>query len=172
MKAIIQFNKASGAYVNAFQYVDPKFLNTKYFDYVGPVDIDFDTQMVVGDIKTYKVVNKSEQPKVIYEIALNKLCREKINKEYEVETQIGILTNVILDLVKKAKLNTEAVEKLNEMNSYIEEIRRRNKVLKDAYQNNKSFKYVSIEEQNKIEEAQLDGGLHEFLGPRNLLNEL
>ena len=84
MRAIIQFNKASGAFVNAFQYVNPELLNNIYFTY-AEADIDFDTQVVVGDIKTWKVVNKNEQPKVVYEISLNKLCREKIQKEYDIK---------------------------------------------------------------------------------------
>lgn len=171
MKALIQFNKASGAYVNAFSYVPLERLNHQYYTY-EEAEIDFDTQVVVGDVKTWKVVNRNEQPTVIYEVALNKLCRDKIEKEYEPQTQLGILTNVILDLAKKAKLSGESVDKLNEMVSYIEETRRRNVILKNAYAANKSFKYVTIEEQNKITEAQLDGGVHEFLGPRNLIDGL
>ena len=171
MKVWIQFNKTSGAYVNAFQYVPSEILNHKYFTY-AEAEMDLTTQVVIGSVKSWKIYNINELPKKIYEAQLNFICRDKITKEYGLEKQVGILTKVILELVKKAKITGESIDELNEMNSYIEEIRRRNKVLKNSYVSNKSYRYISIEEQNKIEEEMYDGGLHEALGPKNLINEL
>lgn len=162
---LAQFNAASGVYVNCISVVDLAYLNTVNFNYVEVV-IDINTQRIDGVYDNFKIVNIADEPTVIYESMVNELCKEKIFKRFAVEVQLDILRQALAEICEKVGHTNEA---LDDMNDYIDGVKRANKVLKDAYQNNPDFQFITIEEANAIEEAKLDGGLHELMGPANLL---
>jgi hypothetical protein len=166
-KMLAQFNAVSGAYITCISLAPLEYLNTDNFKYVE-VEIDTITQKIVGVYDNFKVVNYADEPTVIYESKINDLCRTKIYKRFEPEVQLDILRDVVTQLCEKVGFEHEA---LLDMNDYIDGVKRANKVLKQAYIDNPDFKFITIKEQAAIEEAKLDGGLHELMGPKNLIEQ-
>lgn len=162
---LAQFNAVSGVYVNCISVVPLEYLNTTNFNYVEIV-IDVTKQRVNGVYDNFTIVNIADEPTVIYESMVNELCKEKIFKRFAVEVQLDILRQVVAEICEKVGHTNEALE---DMNDYIDGVKRANKVLKEAYKNNPDFQFITVEEANAIEEAKLDGGLHELMGPQNLL---
>lgn len=164
----LQFNKISGAYISFMTKCPEEYLEKEHYNWVSETfDIDSDT--VIGTFKKYQIKSIKDLPVPVREVDLNNQCKAKINKRFQPEVQLDILRNVITELASKAKLKGDVADKLDDMNSYIDEIKRRNKVLKESYKNGKSFKYVSIEDEIAEEDARMEGGLHEVFGPKNLV---
>ncbi|MNN86373.1 hypothetical protein D3C81_2037840 [compost metagenome] len=55
------------------------------------------------------------------------------------------------------------------MNDYIDDVKAANKTIKAAYIANPDFEFITIEQEQAEHEAKLDGGLHELMGPANLV---
>lgn len=162
---LAQFNAASGTFITCMSVIDLSYLNTENFKYVE-ITIDITKQRVDGEYDNFKIVNVADEPTVIYESMVNELCKQKIFKRFAVEVQLDILRNTLATLCEKVGVEDEA---LLDMNDYIDGVKRANKVLKEAYKNNPDFQFISIQEQAAIEAAKLDGGLHEIMGPKNLI---
>lgn len=162
---LAQFNAASGTFITCMSVIDLSYLNTENFKYVE-ITIDITKQRVDGEYDNFKIVNIADEPTVIYESMVNELCKQKIFKRFAVEVQLDILRNTLATLCEKVGVEDEA---LLDMNDYIDGVKRANKVLKEAYKNNPDFQFISIQEQAEIEASKLDGGLHEIMGPKNLI---
>lgn len=162
---LAQFNATSGSFITCMSVVDLSYLNTENFKYVE-ITIDITKQRVDGEYDNFKIVNVSDEPTVIYESMVNELCKQKIFKRFAVEVQLDILRNTLATLCEKVGIEDEA---LLDMNDYIDGVKRANKVLKEAYKSNPDFQFISVQEAAEIEMAKLDGGLHEIMGPKNLI---
>lgn len=162
---LAQFNKASGAYVNVFQLVPLEVLNNEHYVYVE-VEIDIATQRIEGVYTNFKIVDIATSATKIYESQVNNACKEKIYKRFQPEVQLDILRVVLATVCEKLEITDEAFD---DMNDYIDGVKRANKVLKQAYIDNPDFQFITIAEEQAESEAKLDGGLHEVMGPKNLL---
>lgn len=170
VRALAQFNKVSGAFICFLSYVDPSTLDHTYFTYTE-VYVDIEKQTVKGKYPSFQIVTVAEQPTPVYERVLNAKCRDKIMKEYALETQIDILRSIVQQLAEiasKAKgVTINDLAMLQEMNAYIDEVKQSNKVLKASYQNRDDYQYISMADENRQTEEQMEGGLHELVyGPR------
>lgn len=164
-KMLAQFNAVSGVWTNTIGLIDLSFLDTEHYKY-AEVTIDIETQKIVGTYDNFKIVDIATAPTVVYEAMLNNQCKEKIYARFQLEVQLDLLRDVVTQLADKAGLEHEA---LADMNDYIDACKEANKKLKEAYINNPDFEYISLDDQKAYEEAKLDGGLHEIMGPKNLL---
>ena len=162
---LAQFNAASGAFVTCLSDIPLEYLNTTHFKY-AKVEIDLALEKVVGVYDNFKVVKIADEPTEVYESMVNELCKQKIFKRFAVEVQLDILRNAIAKVLEAAGIEDEA---LADMNDYIDEVKRANKVIKQSYIDNPDFKFITIKEAQEIEEQRLDGGLHEIMGPKNLI---
>lgn len=162
---LAQFNKASGAYVNVFQLVPLEVLNTEHYVY-AEVEIDIATQRIEGVYGDFKVVDIATSATKIYESQVNNACKEKIYKRFQPEVQLDILRGVLAAVCEKLEIVDETFD---DMNDYIDGVKRANKVLKQSYIDNPDFQFITIAEEQAESEAKLDGGLHEVMGPKNLL---
>lgn len=162
---LAQFNKASGAYVNVFQLVPVEVLNNEHYVYVQ-VEIDIATQRIEGVYENFKIVEIATSATKIYESQVNNACKEKIYKRFQPEVQLDILRVTLATICEKLEVVDETFE---DMNDYIDSVKRANKVLKQAYIDNPDFQFITIEQEQAESEAKLDGGLHEVMGPKNLL---
>lgn len=166
IRAIAQFNRISGAFITFLSYVDPDTLDGTYFRY-AEVFVDIEKQTIKGKYPNYEIVVISEQPTPIYERVLNASCRGKILREYALETQIDILRTIVQQLAEASSTPIPDLAMLQEMNAYIDEVKQSNKVLKESYQNRDDYEYISMAEEQRRTEEQMDGGLHELVyGPR------
>jgi hypothetical protein len=52
------------------------------------------------------------------------------------------------------------------MQDYIKEVQHTNELIKEAIANDPAYNYVSIQQQLEKMDAQIEGGLHEYFGPR------
>ena len=157
-----QFNKITGEFTGIFQKVDVNMLNQEYYDYVA-VEINPETQRIQGTRNSFKIVNVSDQPQVQYEIALDNQAQGKIDKEYNIYARLEMIDRMIGLLCEKLDVQDEA---FIEMRDYIDEVHRVNAVIKEAVSNDPAYHYVSIADQLEQEDAKIEGGLHEFFGPR------
>ena len=74
---------------------------------------------------------------------------------------------VVEKLIEKAGLEGEEVDDFNEIYDYIKARRESAQKFKEAYQNSPDFKYESKKEYIERIGKELDGGLHEELGPKS-----
>lgn len=162
---LAQFNSTSGAYINTIGVVPLEWLDTEHYDYVE-IEIDVQTQKVVGFKDNFKITDIATSKTRIYETMVNNQCKEKIYARFHLEVQLDLLRDVVTKLADKAGL---LHEDLADMNDYIDGVKRANKVLKQSYISNPDFEFVTIEQELAETEARLDGGLHEVMGPKNLL---
>jgi hypothetical protein len=164
-KMLAQFNSTSGAYINVIGVVPLDWLDTEHYDYVE-IEIDIKTQKVEGVKDNFRVVDIAVSKTKIYETMVNNQCKEKIYARFHLEVQLDLIRDVVTKLADKAGL---LHDELADMNDYIDGVKRANKVLKQAYISNPDFEFVTIEQEMAEHDAKLDGGLHEVMGPKNLL---
>lgn len=163
---LAKFNAYSGAFITCQGIVPLEFLNTTNFTFIE-IQIDPTTQKVVGTKDSFEIVDIATSKTKIYETQVNTLCREKIYKRFQLEVQLDIIRQAVAQLCEKAGIVDEA---LFDMNDYIDQVKRANKILKQSYIGNEDFEFVTIEMEQAEQDAQLDGGLHELMGPANLVS--
>ena len=161
-RALVQFNKISGAFVSVMSWVDPATLNQDYYEY-RETEIDFANEYIKGDLSNWEVARNDSRPEVITEELLDLSAQQRITKEYPVVKQVNIIARAVQQIC--AKLDIQ-VEELEEMIDYISEVKRTNQVRKEFYRDNPDFEYWSYEDVAKEEAKQLEGGLHEAYGGR------
>lgn len=164
-KMYAKFNAYSGVFLTCMSIVDITYLNTDNFVYIE-VEIDPITQVVVGTKDNFQIVDKATAKTKIYETQVNELCKTKIYKRFQLEVQLDILRNVIAEIAEKVGVENES---LIDMNDYIDNVKRANKVLKQSYIDNPDFEFITIDQEAAEQEAMLDGGLHEQYGPANIV---
>ena len=157
-----QFNKITGEFTGVFQKVDVNTLNQQYYDYRA-IEINITTQRVVGTRDNFKIVNLSEQPQMQYEIALNNQAQGKIDKVYGIYARLEMIDRMIGLLCEKLDVKDTA---FIEMRDYIDEVHHVNDLIKEAVSKDPAYRYVTIAEQLEEADAKIEGGLHEFFGPR------
>jgi hypothetical protein len=157
-----QFNKITGEFTGIFQKVDIDTLNQDYYDYVA-IEINIETQRVKGTKNSFTIVNIADEPQLQYEVALNNQAQGKIDKEYNIYARLEMIDRVLGLLCEKLDIQDEA---FIEMRDYIDEVHRVNEVIKEAVSNDPAYTYISIAQQLETEDAKIEGGLHEYFGPR------
>lgn len=134
---------------------------------MSPVEDDVIGKIIVYDDGTLKddwqVVKRSEQPEVITERNLNMTAEQKITKKYPIVDQINILSRAIKLLGDKTGVE---LEELDEMLSYIKLTTDINRTQKDFYREQSSVRYLSDEEIAEESSRKMEGGVHEWIGPR------
>ena len=145
-----------------FQKVDVTKLNQEYYDYVA-IEINLDTQRIEGTKNNFKIVNIADQPQIAFEVALDNQAQGKIDKQYNIYARLEMIDRVLGVLCEKLDVQDE---EFIEMRDYIDEVHRVNAVIKEAVSNDPAYHYVSIADQLEQEDAKIEGGLHEFFGPR------
>lgn len=163
-----QFNKITGEFTGVFQKVDVSTLNQDYYDYVA-VEINLETQQIEGTRDNFTIVNISEAPQVQYEIALDNQAQGKIDKVYGIYARLEMIDRMIGLMCEKLDIQDE---KFIEMRDYIDEVHRTNQLIKEAVANDPAYRYVTIAEQLEKADAQIEGGLHEFFGPRETIPQI
>lgn len=160
--ALAQFNKITGELTAVLGYVDPETLNNEFFVY-REIEIDFENEVFLGNLESYRIVNKHDLPQDVYEYTVDEQARDKITKLYPLVEQVNVLGRAIQKLSSHAGIDQE---ELQEMLDYIEEVKHANRLRKEFYQNSPDFNYITDAELEEIETRQLEGGLHEAYGPR------
>lgn len=168
-RALVQFNRASGAAIGILGWVDPITLNNEHYRYVE-VEACLSTDLVRGTIDSFEVYNPEEiETPEVFEVTLNTQAQTKVLKEYPISRQLNILRGVLTTIVDQLGISSEenpAVNELREMNGYIEEVLENNAARKEYFAESENFIYVSDAEAAANYEATLDGGLHEIYGAR------
>ena len=134
-EAWAQFNKITGVFTGVYQKVPLETLNQEYFDYVE-IEIDTETQRVVGNKDDFKIVNRADEPQVIHEIAMNNQAQGKIDKEYSIYKRLEIIDQVLAELCKKLEVD---VPEFVEMRDYIDEVQHPNELIKEAIANDPAY---------------------------------
>jgi len=157
--ALAQFNKVTKVFTMILQRPDDiSALNHEYFLY-REIMIDRDKEKIVGDYDTFRVAAIENEPLEINEDTLNALAREKILKEYPMHDQLSILGTTLEKLADAVGVECD---ELKEMNDYIAEIRRINKLRKDFYESDPAYKYMSTEDFEALFIAQREGGVMQY----------
>jgi hypothetical protein len=157
-----QFNKISGEFTGVFQKVNVSTLNQDYYDYVA-IEINTETQRIIGTRDNFEIVNIADQPQVAYEVALDNQAQGKIDKMYSIYARLEMIDRVLGVLCEKLDVQDEA---FIEMRDYIDEVYKVNDLIKEAVANDPAYNYISIAQQLETADAQIEGGLHEYFGPR------
>jgi len=154
--ALAQFNKINKTFIMVLQKPeDMSWLNQDLFLY-REVEIDYETETIVGNYDSYTVVSMDDQPTKMTEDVLNLLARDKIVDRYPLESQLSILGKTLEQI---ADANSIACDDLKEMNAYIEEIKRANQIRKDWFAANPDYEYLTTEQLDALMEEKYDGGI-------------
>lgn len=162
---LAQFNKISGEFIALLQpEEDLSILNHDFFNYTE-VEINLQTQELVGTYDNFEIVNIQDQPVTVYEAALDNAAQFKIDKTYGVYKRMEVQEKLLEKIA--AALDVEHEEFL-EMRDYIAEVRANNNLYKESLKTDPAYTFVSLEDQTTTYENRLEGGLHELIGPREL----
>ncbi|MBE0438305.1 MAG: hypothetical protein IBX57_00865 [Gammaproteobacteria bacterium] len=156
---LAQFNKANGVFTTIIDDVeDLELLNHDLF-YYKRVVINPSTQVVLGNYVNFNVVNIQDLPTSITEEQVDVLAREKIVSVYPIEKQLNILSGAIISLSEK--LGVEIPE-IKEMQSFIEEVLRINKIRKMSYMDNPDYDYKTEDDVRLEFYLKHEGGILEY----------
>lgn len=159
--ALAQFNKLNNMFTTVLGMVpDMSLLNHDYYLY-REIEIDLENETIVGTYDNFTIINIHEQPLEITEDMLNELAREKIVKEYPIERQLTILGSVIERLADQAGIEADDIK---EMNDYINDIKRTNKIRKQFYANNSDYDYKTTEELDEMVAKKYEGSIQAYEG--------
>jgi len=161
VQSLAQFNKLNGTFITVLGMVDDvSLLNHDFYDY-KEISIDPYNETLVGTYDNFEIVNIHEGSLEINEDMLNELARNKIVKEYPIERQLSVLGSVLEKLADTANIESE---ELKEMNDFINEIKRTNKIRKEFYANNPDYDYKSTEELDELIEKKYEGSIQAYNG--------
>lgn len=161
-EAWAQFNKISQAFVGIVQKVPLEELNTEFYEYVE-VDIDLETETIQGTKNDFKIIVIAEQPQPISEKALDNRAYAKIDQVYPIYKRLDVLEAAVAQLCVAHNTPNAPLE---EMRDYIQEVKRVNTLIKEDLAADPAFAYMSRAEEQEKFDAEIEGGLHEFYGPR------
>jgi hypothetical protein len=176
-KVLLQFNKVSGALTAVLGWVDPATLNNDFYVYAEHDGFDFQNQEVRGTYPNYEVVNRIDADLIYYESQMDLAAQQKITKRYPVINQVNKIGNAIENLGRVVLAMSgenpdpalvAALAELDEMNDYITEVKQANDTLKEYYAKAEGYIYVSLEQEANDVSAQLEGGLHEVYGAKQI----
>jgi hypothetical protein len=168
-KAILIFNKVNGIFLNAINWHDPSTLGGgEHVVFVEVEDFDLQHETVKGVYPDYDIVDRRDQPQVVYEKRLDNMMAAKITSKYPVVQQVNVLGRAIGILAKKAGLTEDDLSELTEMLSYIELCKDVNKASKEFHRDSPDYIYISDATLAESENVKFEGGLHEFLGARQI----
>ena len=164
---IALFNKVSGAFVmmvgaNSEESLDPTYFKWKKIDH-------FDQTIHVweGDYDNGQLVEQGDQPSMVMEDSVDSQAGFVIRDVYQWYHQTNALIAVVKALIEKNELSGPEVDAFTDMADYIEERRDANERYKKAYSDGSDWKLVTKEESWALQNKQLEGGLHEKIGPKS-----
>lgn len=157
--AIAQFNKITKVFITTLGMVeDLSMLNHDFYLY-KTVSIDLQNETIEGNYDDFKVVSIFNQPLLVTEDTLNGFAREKILEKYPLEIQLSIIGSTIERIADTVGIECDD---LKEMNEYINEVKRENKIRKQFYSSNSDYKYKSSEDFAKEMQEKHEGGIQEY----------
>lgn len=164
VKYIAQFNKFNGQYMTMHHWHENWALEQTYSKYI---EVEFDPSLYghVGNYDDFRIVPIDEVPVPVLEEQLDTLASDKILRDYSYGKQLNILGASILTLAEHVGC---PLPELEEMVSAIAETLRKNDLRKESHAANPESNYVSKEDAAATLSRQLEGGLHEALGPRKI----
>lgn len=164
---LLIFNKASGAYMGravgnvgstAHDSTHYKFKRLKFDPTIHEWRGDFDNGALV------EVINA---PVRISEEEIDTQTGYSIRDVHDWHNQVNVLFDVVEKLIEKNNLSGEEVDDFKSILDYVKGRRGSGENFKEAYKDNPSFEYESKEEMVARLGRELDGGLHEELGPKS-----
>ena len=159
--ALAQFNKLNKMFTTVLSMVDDvSMLNHDFYDY-KEVEVDLYNETIIGTLDDYKIININEGPLEINEDMVNELARNKIVKFYPLERQLTILGSVLEKIADQSNIDAED---LKEMNDFINEAKRVNKIRKEFYANNPDYDYKTTEELDELIETKYEGSIQAYNG--------
>lgn len=175
-KVLLQFNKISGASTGILSWVDPATLNNDFYVYVEYDGFNFQEDEVRGTYPNFEVVNRVQADVIYYESQMDLAAQQKITKAYPVINQVNNIGNAIVEIGKAVTAMlpevpeglAAALAKLEEMNAYITEVKVANNTRKEFFKTAPGYIYVSIADEEAAAAAQLEGGLHEVYGAKEI----
>lgn len=166
-----QFNKITGAPVSLISYVPLENLNQEMFDYVECEGCPF-SDVIEGTIDDFRIVPMEEQKQVVTETMLNETAVDRVTKKYKVIDQINNIRKLVMKMCEvvgnEEIMSSEEYLEALEMDEYIEEVLRVNKLTKEYYENAEGFEYVSTEQMEREFDAAIEGGIRDSIGPRQV----
>jgi len=160
-KMLASFNKITGEFIALAQpEEDMSKLNHDYYVYTE-VEIDLDTQRLIGTYDNFKIEDLQNIPVTMYESAIDNAAQAKIDNMYGIYKRLEVQEQLLEKL--SAALNVED-EQFLEMRDYINEVKANNKLYKEHLVNSPDTVMVTLQEQEEIFEKQMEGGLHEAVG--------
>lgn len=159
IEALAQFNKINKVFTTVLQRVeDISSLNNDFYLY-KEITIDIDKEKIVGTYDDFRIVSIDDQPLAVTEDGLNALARAKILQKYPIETQLTVIEKTLERIAASAGVD---YSELKEMNDYIDEIKRTNRLRKDFYASDSDYEYTSTEEMAQKLALQHEGGIMEY----------
>lgn len=160
-KYYAQFNKYNKLFITILQWLPEEYyrlLNHDQYLY-KEVELDEETETIKGDYDDFRVVKIADQPLPVYERTLNDLARQKIEKQFSMPKQLSIICEQLTKLSESEGIDASDVK---EMLSYINEVKKENRLRKEFYAEDPDYDYWTEEEEDEYQAKQEDGGIIEY----------
>lgn len=166
VRKFIVFNKISKVFCGMLDAYEHDVLPTSNYylykeAYLGENDI-WD-----GNYDSGKVVSADSVPFVMLEQSLDQQAQDKIRNTLDYYHQINIIVSV-LDGIICGDMDKDALAKYEQFKAFVAETRAINDRYKQAYKDSANHHYISKQEQDEITAKQMEGGVHEIIGPREV----
>lgn len=161
---LLAFNKITFAFLGVIEanHIELREEEHEYLIY-KKVSMDLSKESWIGDYSTGSIVEKEKQIVEVFEETLNKKAMEKIRSQVDYYKQINILIAIIDYLIIGEPVPEKLIIEYKEAKSFIADIRMRNERYKQAYEQSETHTFVSLNEQDKMTNEQLEGGIHDVL---------
>ena len=160
------FNKITGEFSSLTSVNSEEYLNSKFWKW-RKITINEETQKFVGDFETGTVVDIDNSPVTVLETQLDAAAGTAIENEYSWYHQVNALSAVVKVLIEKNAITGPEVDDFLNVLGYIEDKREANERYKKAYSDGPDWEFISKKQEAASFKRQLEGGVHEFLGPRS-----
>ena len=166
MRKFIAFNKLSKAYCGMLDADDNDTLPVSDYYLYREAEVG-DNDIWHGNYDMGKVVPADSVPFVVLEESLDQQAMDKIRNSFDYYAQINALI-AVLDGLIYGDISEQALADYEQIKAVIKETRVINKRRKQSYKDSDNHEFVSKAQQDAILADQLEGGLHEIIGPRQV----
>ena len=164
---LLIFNKTSGAYIGrTCGHVNETKSDSTHYKFKK---VSFDPTVFEwrGDYDDGELFRLVDAPVQISEEYVDSQVNYSIRDVYDWYHQTNALMAVVEKLVEKVGLEGEEVDDLHEIIDYIKARRESGDKFKQAYEESPDFEFETKKQAIERMSKELDGGLHEELGPKS-----
>ena len=164
---LLIFNKTSGAYIgHVVGHVNETKSDSTHYKF-KKVKFDPTVYEWRGDFDTGELKRVIDAPVMISEEFVDNQTNYSIRDVYDWYHQMNVMMDVMGKVIEKNDMDGDEVEDFKQVHDYIKGRREAGTKFKEAYKGSPDFQFETKQQMVDRVGRELDGGLHEALGPKS-----